>query len=368
MSKPDETVIDNDWPLADLEYLNACPYCGSSRRILAYRDVQDWTFRCAPGKWNYWGCQGCGTLYLDPRPTKESVGRAYATYYTHGASWLRKLSAAGKTPIRNLCYFAWHGIELHPRISLPKFMFPALAIFRQRIASPSFILQKLNQLPKGRLVDVGCGDGLFLEAGRQLGWDTLGIELDPEAVRVARKAGHEVVHGTHEALAAFENEVDCIICSHVIEHVHNPNFLLSAVSRALKMGGVALVSLPNAGSVVLQAVSENWRGLEAPRHLAIPRYESFREMTCQYGLSMEASFVSRHETLDASLAIARNRGVNMHELNDKVTLLQQGLVDLTESNSDFINLVLKKIAAPPAFSEDHIQLGQAGVENIANDG
>lgn len=225
-------------------------------------------------------------------------------------------------------------------------MFPLLSVFRQRIAPPSFILRTLNQLPRGKVVDVGCGDGLFLDAAKQLGWDTLGIELDPEAVKVVRASGHEVIHGTYEACTVFDNQIDCIICSHVLEHVHDPKALLFAISHALKTGGIALISLPNAGSIVRRAAQENWRGLEAPRHLAIPRMEGLLEAARSFGFEKEASFVSRFETLDASLTIAQHRGADMPALRQKLALMQDDASRVTETDSDFINLVLKKVAVP----------------------
>lgn len=342
---PAQLKIEEPWPADCLERVHECPYCSSEGRILAYPDVQDWSFHCAPGKWTYWGCRDCGTLYLDPRPTKRSIARAYAIYYTHGESNLGKIRATFKSLVRNQCYLAWYGINLHPRLMLPGFMLPLLSVFRRHLAAPSFILQELNRLPKGRLVDVGCGDGLFLDAARQLGWKTLGIEQDPEAARVVRAAGHEVILGTDEALGAFADEIDCVICSHVLEHVHDPGSLLRTIFRALKQGGVVLISLPNAGSIVLRTVGENWRGLEAPRHLAIPQRESLLRLTRTLGFATTASHVSKLETLEASLGIAQHRGADTPALRRKISGIRDDAGKVTAKESDFINVVLKKMAA-----------------------
>jgi SAM-dependent methyltransferase len=343
VASPDRTKIASDWPVHELEYIETCPYCGSRGRNIAYQNVQDWSFYCAPGKWTYWDCTGCSALYLSPRPTKASIGRAYDTYYTHGASDIAKMLAAGKTLVRNLCYFAWYGIDFRPRFSLPKVLFPLLAVFRKRIVAPSFILQELNNLPKGRLIDVGCGDGAYLDSAKQMGWQTLGIEFDPKSVKIVEKSGHKVVQGTYEALAAFQNEIDCIICSHVLEHVHDPKTLLSLIASALKPGGVAIFSLPNAGSIVRSIFSDSWRGLEAPRHLAIPGFESLLDLTRAFGFELKLYTVSRLETLKASLAIVFARGVEIPNLQEKVMKLQTAEGQVDKFNSDFINIVLVKI-------------------------
>lgn len=342
MNPPDRSRIDQAWPSDELEQVDRCPYCASAARVLAYRDVQDWSFYCAPGKWTYWDCTTCGCLYLDPRPTIGAIGRTYETYYTRGQTGCRKVLAWGKDLVRNLCYFAWHGIALRPRLALPGFLFPALSVLRHRIAVPSFILEELNRLPRGRVVDVGCGDGGFLDAARQLGWRTLGIELDPEAAKVAAESGHEIIVGTYEALADLDSEFDCLICSHVLEHVHDPKRMLAVMSRAMKRGAFALISLPNAGSIVRQAVTSSWRGLEAPRHLAIPTYEGLLAVATSQGFEKVRSTLSRHETLDASLLIARQRGADTIALRKKAAFLRKSAPQATETNADFINLVLRK--------------------------
>jgi SAM-dependent methyltransferase len=342
VASPDRTKIDNDWPAQELEYIENCPYCGSKVRNIAYQGVQDWSFYCAPGKWTYWDCTSCSALYLSPRPTKLSIGRAYDTYYTHGSSNVAKVFSAGKTLVRNLCYFAWYGIDLRPRFSLSKLLFPLLEVFRNRVVAPSFILQELNNLPKGRLIDVGCGDGAYLDAAKQLGWQTLGIEFDPKSAKIAEKSGHQVIQGTYEALAAFQNEIDCIICSHVLEHVHDPKALLTLIANALKLGGVSIFSLPNAGSVVRSIFADSWRGLEAPRHLAIPQFQSLLELTCAFGFELKLSTVSRLETLEASSDIVRKRGVETPSLQDSVVKLRAAEIQIDELNADFINIVLVK--------------------------
>ena len=75
--------IDEPWPDSDLEPVECCPYCHARERTLAHRDTQDWSFYGAPGKWNYWECTRCQSLYLSPRPMPASLARAYGSYYTH---------------------------------------------------------------------------------------------------------------------------------------------------------------------------------------------------------------------------------------------------------------------------------------------
>mgnify|MGYP000932219670 CR=1 FL=1 len=259
------------WPSEGLESVGHCPYCGSDQRHVALQDVQDWAFGCAPGHWTYWDCGQCQALYLDPRPTESTVGMAYAHYYTHGAA-ASSIAARMKQRLRNELWFHLFGADLIPRMGFPRVFAGVVKRLQTRIAEP-FGLRQIAQLPRGLLVDVGCGNGEKLEIAAQLGWQTLGLELDPSAAQAARLRGLEIREGGYALLGQLGQLgqlADCIVCSHVLEHVHQPLELLQLLRRALKPGGTLLLSTPNARSHLRSRYGRNWRGLEAPRHLAIP--------------------------------------------------------------------------------------------------
>lgn len=255
------------WPAHNLEAVARCPYCGASRRRLAYEGVQDWAFGAAPGQWAYWDCEDCHALYLDARPTRASIGRAYARYYTHAATVTAPVAQI-KQRLRNELWFHVLGANLSPRLHVPSFCAPWVRALQGFVAQP-FGLRQLAQSPKGLLVDVGCGNGDKLHLAAQLGWRTCGIELDAAAVDAARARGLDVRQGGYEELTRLPELADCILCSHVLEHVHDPLVLLQRLHAAIRPGGMLLISTPNARSHVRRAYGRYWRGLEAPRHLAI---------------------------------------------------------------------------------------------------
>ena len=261
--------LDQDWPAEEIERINACPYCGSPERTLAYKDVQDWSFYCAPGKWNYWDCAGCQSLYLDPRPTLTSIGAAYAKYYTHGGIEPVSFLQAMKARLRNECLSQKLCAKIEPRLHLPKLLNGLVSRIGKRVTVP-FGWELLAHRARGRFVDVGCGAGLVVGLAQQLGWDAMGLEIDPAAVREARRSGLNIVEGTYERLTQHEGQFDCIMCSHVLEHVHEPRDLLAKMKKGIKPGGVLLLTLPNSLSAMRRHFGANWRGLEAPRHVSIP--------------------------------------------------------------------------------------------------
>ena len=195
MNNPDNSIIDQPWPEDELEDVEGCPYCDSTDRTLAYKDVQDWSFYCAPGKWNYWECEGCEALYLSPRPTEASIGKAYGSYYTHDSNALSYLQQL-KIKVRNEYFSHKFEVNLSPRLHLSKSFDNVLKALKFFIEQP-FELESLAKRPKGKLLDVGCGSGHLLKLAQQLGWDVTGIEIDPKAVSVARVKGLNVLHGDY---------------------------------------------------------------------------------------------------------------------------------------------------------------------------
>lgn len=260
---------NNAWPLKGLEMVSSCPYCSSREKSLLHENVQDWSFGCAAGRWRYWRCSVCRSLYLSPRPTAGTISDAYGRYYTHAPALHESFLNGIKQRVKNEYWSLLFNTSIAPRLGMPGWMAPFFRLIKPWITE-AFGLRQLVELPKGFLIDVGCGNGTTLKLARQLGWETLGIELDTSAVSVAQAQGLNVIQGSYQELAHYEGQADCIVCAHVMEHVHDPMQLLRLLAKALKPEGVLLLSVPNASSYLHDHYGENWRGLEAPRHLAIP--------------------------------------------------------------------------------------------------
>ncbi len=268
--------LEGDWPEADLEYLGKCPVCGSESRSVAYSGLKDRIFFSAPGTWTSWRCENCGVAYLDPRPTLGSISRAYETYYTHEA----EPSPAPKNIIarvlgktrqmvknsylnRNFQYkrrpylpFGWLFFSLQPVRS-----FRAACHIRHVAAPPA---------GRGRLLDIGCGGGWFLQVARnELGYEVEGLEIDPAARRVAEARGIKIHAGLMPGSGLAHGEYDQITLSHVVEHFHDPKSALAEALLLLKPGGRIWIQVPNISAISLQRFGANSRLLEAPRHLVM---------------------------------------------------------------------------------------------------
>ncbi|MBF0563608.1 MAG: class I SAM-dependent methyltransferase [Nitrospirae bacterium] len=121
---------------------------------------------------------------------------------------------------------------------------------------------------KGKILDVGCGRGLFLHVMERGGWSVFGVEYDEEtAVRVSRAYGIRVVAGSHGDWGFEPGSFDCVALFHVLEHLREPMAVLETCRNLLKPGGVLYVSVPNWDSLQAKAGKDKWFHLDLPYHL-----------------------------------------------------------------------------------------------------
>jgi len=180
-------------------------------------------------------CARCGTVRLDPRPGAEEMSRhyrptTYARAEDDASGMAERLDATSR------------GTAVRAAASVP----------------PS--------APR-TLLDVGCGDGRFLVAMRELGWRGVGIETDPVAANLARERSGCTIHeGELDGSDLPEGSFGLVSLVHVIEHVADPRGLLAEVRRLLAPEGCVYIVAPNAGSWEAALFRSCWYPLDLPRH------------------------------------------------------------------------------------------------------
>jgi 2-polyprenyl-3-methyl-5-hydroxy-6-metoxy-1,4-benzoquinol methylase len=107
--------------------------------------------------------------------------------------------------------------------------------------------------PVGAVLDVGCGAGGVGPGLRRAGATHLsGIEVVPEQAELARATyDHVVAAPVEQALEALEGPFDTILCLDVLEHLVDPERVLSDLRRVAAPEARLQVSLPNARHVSL---------------------------------------------------------------------------------------------------------------------
>ena len=106
---------------------------------------------------------------------------------------------------------------------------------------------ELSGARRGRLVNIGCGAGLFNHMAVDAGFDVLGVEPDPVAFALAdsdRPSGHcEVRNCGIEALGDL-HDVDVVVMHDVLEHIDDDGAAVEMIRSILAPDGIAIISVP----------------------------------------------------------------------------------------------------------------------------
>jgi SAM-dependent methyltransferase len=127
--------------------------------------------------------------------------------------------------------------------------------------------RRVPPLPAGKMLEIGCASGAFLQRMSNLGWQVEGIELSGDAAARARSLGYPVRTGSLESAPDPAQPYDLIVGWHVFEHLHNPVGALHRLHCWSKAGGWLVLSMPDAGSWEFRLLKDKWYALQAPTHV-----------------------------------------------------------------------------------------------------
>jgi len=159
-------------------------------------------------------CAGCGYAHVDPLPGQSDLDALYtnAFYESDKPDYLAKTESE-----RNY----WRSVYFDR-------------------------LNRIERLrDRGRILDVGCSGGWFLECAVEHGWDALGIEPAPLAVEFARNKGLQVLESTYDRAPADIGRFDAIHAALVLEHLLDAGGFVRWAYRHLERGGLLCVETPN---------------------------------------------------------------------------------------------------------------------------
>jgi 2-polyprenyl-3-methyl-5-hydroxy-6-metoxy-1,4-benzoquinol methylase len=218
-----------------METIISCPICGS-QQIKEGIKLKDFFF--TQEAFSTSECVVCGLIFTNPRPEPERLGAYYKTedYVSHSDT---------KAGLVNKVY---HYIR------------------KKNFKKKYKLIQKFSGTD-GKLLDVGCATGGFLNFFKERGWEVSGIEPDADARTFTQKN-----YGIEVNDEAFLNNLpaksfDVITMWHVLEHVPHPVERLKILHEILKDDGLLVIAIPNPGSYDAQKYKEFWAGYDVPRHL-----------------------------------------------------------------------------------------------------
>jgi SAM-dependent methyltransferase len=202
-----------------------CPVCEGSRGKPLHLE----------GSFQMVRCPSCQFIFLNPRPTEESLHHFYQQYLPEGGG----------------------PIESWERMMKPVF---------HRAAD---LLEPYRG--NGRLLDVGTGFGFFPVEMKKRGWEAGGVEISQKAMDYARGAlGLAILPGPLEKAGFPDNDFDAVTAFYVVEHLCRPMDFFRECYRILKPGGVLLLRYPHTTPIknLLRFLGVKNRLYDLPAHLS----------------------------------------------------------------------------------------------------
>lgn len=216
-----------------MERLTKCPLCKSGL-FLNHKEVKDHSvsgetfFLCQ--------CSNCKLIFTNPRPPIGIIEQYYESeeYISHQNK---------SNNLTNKIYKLVRQITIRNKVALINMLYPK----------------------KGKLLDIGCGTGYFIEAAKKSQWAVRGIEPN----RTARKLAQDKNLKVSKSLKDINDnkKYDVITLFHVLEHIHNLRKSVKKIIEILDENGSLIVAVPNYNSHDSKIYGSNWAALDVPRHL-----------------------------------------------------------------------------------------------------
>ena len=137
----------------------------------------------------------------------------------------------------------------------------------------------------GRLLDVGCSVGFFLEVAQDLGFDVQGVELSSEAIAMAKDSVRDKIShaDANEHIRKYGACYDVVTAYDIIEHTQNPKAFLSDLYNALVRGGVVAIAAPDTDHFLRYVMGRNWSMLQPMQHTFLLSRRSIKALLIEAG-------------------------------------------------------------------------------------
>ncbi len=207
----------------------SCALCGKDD-LIPVLESKDYRFKASSQVFCLVQCDNCGLVYVNPRPTREEIGKFYPDegYYQENESLANKYNRL----LRN---------------------------------SKVRKIEKFSK--KGNILDIGCGNGDFLSAMEARGWHSYGTDVSLNACQLASKKLQNIYNCELQECDFSDEIFDAITLNHVFEHFTKPKQEIEEIHRIIKPGGLLYLSLPNIKSRQFEITKGFWHHLEMPRHV-----------------------------------------------------------------------------------------------------
>ena len=241
------------------EVLTSCPNC-NSKRISIWTKGTDILHKVTTQEFVYSICESCILTFQSVRPIESDISIFYTENYD---PYTLEVSSLGHT----------NSILTVGQLKLR--FFRKINHYLNKIIKDTCYTEIDNYYTPKRssmtFLDFGCGSDSFLNKARDKGWQTIGMDFIEQPLLTVKNSGHRaILYSSENAWDEIEdNSIDMIRVNHVLEHLYQPQNVLSRLFQKLKAGGVLHIAIPNPSGMSAKKYKRNWRGLDCPRHIML---------------------------------------------------------------------------------------------------
>jgi len=201
----------------------------------------------------------------------------------------------------------------------------AWAMLYDQVRYPVVLRHIKKHAPSGKVLDVGCGTGTFLKFMHDEGYEPYGQDVSAFAVDTVKKQfGFPAVQGTLDSIPPNWGKFDVITFFHVLEHVEDPiSFLAHSIRPHLRNDGIALIEVPNFGSIESRVDGETWVDLKIDQHISHFTIPSLKKCVAASGMKVTEYFTYSpldHKLMWDYLQMLNLLGIPRHQ-RDRVAKL-----------------------------------------------
>lgn len=203
---------------------------------------EDTKFIFKKDRFSFRKCQLCNTVFVSPRPIPQKLNEFY-------------------TSAESIRLFVSEILEKTAFVRKKHIFVPR----RDRLRN---LLKKFEK-QKGVLVEVGGGNGLFLELVKKAmrSMKFINIEPSPQAAEISRKKGIITIEKPIENVKGLDGSCDVVVAFELIEHLFSPRKFLYRCQKMLKQNGLIYLTTPNIEGFDLFVLGKYSGNIGAPNHL-----------------------------------------------------------------------------------------------------